>query len=597
MLRGRIALKYLKTNITKPVIIRLFLVCCIFFNLRANAGKPKPDSNHVFARIKNINPAQRLDSTYIIYRANCRHMGRQLALRNLDELTAYALSIHDKALENSVYEMHADYFSVNKGFNPVSTWYYQKAIDFAAANNMEAARGAYLHKKGMYYYVYKYNVDACRYFLQAQDVFTSIGYANVPSIVNYLAQQAGFYYDLGDYENALLYLKQALKYPPGTQRLRISCINTMGLIFRNSKKYNQALSYFNTAVKLSHDTRDTIWMGIATGNIGSVYFMQQQYTRALPFILTDYKLSLKYKENGNAAHALLRMAKINMVNNKADVAAMQLNEVRQLINGIYDGLKLRIDLYDLQGQLYERNGQLAESITYIKKMELAKDTLELRNNIAAVERVRLGLEVQNHKTELDNFKTRAEIATIRRNVVILILFFLIVIAGMFYKQQMLKVKKDKSQLLSEKKQVDEDLKNAESELLLYTESLRRKNAIIEHFRKEIDRLEIKVVNKDEAEHLEKMMQAHIMTDDNWNEFKSLFAKVHAGFLRSIKKNFPAISGSDVRLLTLMKLQLSNREMANMLGITTDGIKKAKQRLRKKMELPEGIDIEQAISAL
>jgi DNA-binding CsgD family transcriptional regulator len=35
-------------------------------------------------------------------------------------------------------------------------------------------------------------------------------------------------------------------------------------------------------------------------------------------------------------------------------------------------------------------------------------------------------------------------------------------------------------------------------------------------------------------------------------------------------------------VALMKLGLNNAEMANMLGITVEGIKKAKQRLRKKM---------------
>ena len=36
-----------------------------------------------------------------------------------------------------------------------------------------------------------------------------------------------------------------------------------------------------------------------------------------------------------------------------------------------------------------------------------------------------------------------------------------------------------------------------------------------------------------------------------------------------------------RLLALIRLKLNNREMAGMLGITVEGVKKAKQRLRKK----------------
>jgi DNA-binding CsgD family transcriptional regulator len=45
---------------------------------------------------------------------------------------------------------------------------------------------------------------------------------------------------------------------------------------------------------------------------------------------------------------------------------------------------------------------------------------------------------------------------------------------------------------------------------------------------------------------------------------------------------------------LIRLQSSNKEMANMLGITLEGVKKAKQRLRKKMNLDDNTTIEDAI---
>jgi DNA-binding NarL/FixJ family response regulator len=84
------------------------------------------------------------------------------------------------------------------------------------------------------------------------------------------------------------------------------------------------------------------------------------------------------------------------------------------------------------------------------------------------------------------------------------------------------------------------------------------------------------------------MQAHIMTDDSWTEFKKIFLKVYPNFFFGIKNTFSHLSETDIRLLTLIKLQSSNKEMANMLGITVEGVKKAKQRLRKKMNLDEQV---------
>ena len=90
-----------------------------------------------------------------------------------------------------------------------------------------------------------------------------------------------------------------------------------------------------------------------------------------------------------------------------------------------------------------------------------------------------------------------------------------------------------------------------------------------------------IVDEDKVAQLEKMMEAHIMTNDSWLEFRRLFEIVHTGFFNRINHIFTNLTDTDIRILALLKLGLRNREMANMLGITVEGIKKSKQRLHKK----------------
>jgi DNA-binding CsgD family transcriptional regulator len=42
----------------------------------------------------------------------------------------------------------------------------------------------------------------------------------------------------------------------------------------------------------------------------------------------------------------------------------------------------------------------------------------------------------------------------------------------------------------------------------------------------------------------------------------------------------------MRLIALLKMNLSSKEIADILGISADGIKKARYRLRKKMNLED-----------
>ena len=88
-----------------------------------------------------------------------------------------------------------------------------------------------------------------------------------------------------------------------------------------------------------------------------------------------------------------------------------------------------------------------------------------------------------------------------------------------------------------------------------------------------------------------------LTEDDWNEFRNLFEKVQVGFFDKLKQRFPDLTPSEQRLLALMKLKLSKREMAGMLGIAPDSIKKTRQRIRKKINVPDDAALEEMVGEL
>ena len=225
-----------------------------------------------------------------------------------------------------------------------------------------------------------------------------------------------------------------------------------------------------------------------------------------------------------------------------------------------------------------------QALAYRKMYELDRDSLEKRNNIAAVERVKLRYEADKRITEVNKAKTREKVQSVEIKAGVVVLVLLVVISFLLNNWQRVASKKDKELLLAEKKVVDEELRYADVALRGFTENLRQKNLLIEEFKTEIDQLNKRSAGNDNAGQLEKLLQAHIMTDQNWSDFKKLFAKVYPGFFVNLSKQYPHLSATDTRLLALIKLGLNNAEMANMLGITVEGIKKAKQRLRKKIDI-------------
>jgi tetratricopeptide (TPR) repeat protein/DNA-binding CsgD family transcriptional regulator len=579
--------RYIRIEYSHYSIILLLLFLLIFPGAAKAGASPTDTLYHIFDKLPQTNEPERAISAIAIYKKNLRKISETDAMSMLDHLYDLAGQWDDKRLQWAVYSMRADYYSVKEKLNPKSTAFYLGAVDFAAQNNLPVENGIALNDIAVYYFFNRSYNDACRYFLQSLEKFKQVGFENVPEIDKYLYNIGIFYYQFGDFDNSKPMLEQALLYskPSTHARDKINYRNTLGLVYRNFNQFKLAIDNFQQALQMAIASKDTAWIGIATGNIGSCYFLEGQYQKAVPYIETDYATSLKYDERQNAAIALLRLIKINLDNKNLALAARQLDTVPQLLQTYrMDVLKEMTSYYDLRSKLYELSGQPAQSIAYRKIFETYKDSLIKRDNLAAVQRIQMQYEADERLRELSKIEANTRIRNIETDAGLALLGLFLVILILVYNRQRLKAKQDKDLLLAEKEMVDERLKNARVALHKFTENIRQKNVLIENFKLEIDKLSTQSVGKEDADHLEKLLQAHIMTDENWAEFKRLFSKVYPGFFVSLSKENPSLSTTDTRIVALIKLGLNNAEMANMLGITIEGIKKAKQRLRKKMDV-------------
>jgi len=576
----------------------------LFIFLRPNFAKAglNPRGALIFAAFKKsltrAHDESRTGKAINIYRDSCRFLDKATAMAVLNNVRQLARQLKDQSLECCIYQLRADYYAVHRGYNPLSITYYKKAIAYAADHFMPVETGIYLHKEGLFYFKFNRYGKACLYFLQAYDKFKEVGFDRIPHIARYIAEQARFYYLLKNYDKATSLLETALACPVKDQRVLTSLNTTMGLICRSYNQFTKSLYYFNQSLTIARAHKDSAMIGISLGNIGSIYFMQEQYKKALPYLSAAYITCQKFGEPGSSASALLRMSAINLATGRYKQAGIRLDSAEQLIaKSKNDLLPHYLELYKQQTILYQKTGNSAKAVAYAEKYEIVNDSIAARDNRIAVERARLQWEVKKYHTQLINLEIRAQNETFKRNTIIFILFLLIVIFMLVFNRYRLKTQKNKEILLTKKRQVDEELKSATTSLQLYTESLKQSNTLIEQFKAEIELFKEHSTNQERAEYLETLMQAHIMTDETWNEFKKLFNKVHTGFFLKLRRNFPHLTDTDMRLLSLIKLNLNNKEMANMLGITVEGIKKAKQRLRKKMQLPADTSFEEMLAKI
>jgi DNA-binding CsgD family transcriptional regulator len=70
----------------------------------------------------------------------------------------------------------------------------------------------------------------------------------------------------------------------------------------------------------------------------------------------------------------------------------------------------------------------------------------------------------------------------------------------------------------------------------------------------------------------------------WNHFKTKFVEVHPEFGYNLGQMFPELTDNDIAFCSLLKLQLTNKEIASLLGISHQSVISKKYRVKKKMQL-------------
>ena len=80
------------------------------------------------------------------------------------------------------------------------------------------------------------------------------------------------------------------------------------------------------------------------------------------------------------------------------------------------------------------------------------------------------------------------------------------------------------------------------------------------------------------------------SDSDWDHFAIHFDQVHSDFLGTLKNKFPSLSSTDLKICAYLKMNLSSKEIAQLMSVTTGAVEVSRYRLRKKLNLPQNVNL-------
>ncbi len=124
----------------------------------------------------------------------------------------------------------------------------------------------------------------------------------------------------------------------------------------------------------------------------------------------------------------------------------------------------------------------------------------------------------------------------------------------------------------------------------------QKNTLMEQLMEQVNRLD-RITNHvyaTDIRSIEKQIKAQLDLNKSWDTFKVHFEKMHSGFFEQLNEQYPTLSINDRKLCAYIKMGMGNFEISQMTGSSEVALKKAINRLKKKLNLTANDDLRQFI---
>ncbi|MEK6155138.1 tetratricopeptide repeat protein [Flavobacteriaceae bacterium 3-367] len=405
---------------------------------------------------------------------------------------------------------------------------------------------------------------------------------------------------LGSLEASFLNFEKANEY--GLEALKIyreqddtlyeavSC-NVVGQSYMSLNDFANAEKYLLEAIALSKQLNIKLLEGGATRNLGRNYVKQKRYVegiealeqavtihrqtpRPIALVRSLYFLASAYNETGQRQKALDVLNESEILAKSSKFAAML------------------GDIYGERSKALEAQSDYKTALADVREFKRLNDSIFNSDKTKQIEELRTIYETEKkeqqivlQKNEIDLLEQKAEISNLQR--ILMGAALVLSLLGFYALRQ--KMKRNRL----EREKVDAELAFKKKELTTHALHLAKKNEVLESVKQKAKELKL-AENQPGYQQLIQTINFDQQDDRNWENFTQYFEQVHKDFASNVKSKYPEVTKNELRFMALMKMNMSSKEIAAILNISTDGIKKARQRLRKKMDLSPEDSLENTV---
>lgn len=401
-------------------------------------------------------------------------------------------------------------------------------------------------------------------------------------------------------------------------------VNTwLGVVCLNQEEYEGKMRYSKEALKAALRMDNLFYKNLALCDIATgyyflnrldsaLYYAQAAYDAAiadslpsqLPHVYTDLgSIYAKMGENGKALEYIDKAIGLRSRKDTLAILGLYADKVDLFGKlGQYDSayhyfrkavaspnLATQADAYNHMSGAYYKMGRCNEAYSLLLRFTELADSVRKQRHAAEV--IALQELYKHEQLSVENLYWRTQAAERQSNVYLMATLSLLSlwIASTIY----LFYWRNRRRLVEQQHQLASQQEELHHQRQVTTENLQRM-AEMEQKEARLKETFFRRLNQRIVQEIEKGSNI-LLSDDDWEDIVQNADIIFDNFTRRLQQHYPALNKEDLRYCCMVKMQLSQLEMSQIMHLEKDSVKKRLKRIRmEKMKADSGVTLEELL---
>lgn len=382
------------------------------------------------------------------------------------------------------------------------------------------------------------------------------------------------YYELGYFDEAIKKTKQIIKLNECGNDLSYKYFTLQSLYNKISQK-DSCIKYIKKGIQESKKINNKTSLNLFYIELIDVLELEDTLEQRSFFekIDTNY-----FKTNSEYFYYYLTKAEIYSFDNIINIKKSLL-----YVDSEVELIKLYYYLYN-----FYKKSDYKKALFFLEKYNKTNDLALYRTRPFLIEKVLLKSKLSDNKLNLIKQKKNQKIFSL----IIYISLFIIVIIFFFFLQKQLT---QKYKLKHEKQKLINDIEYSNSNLKKALFEIEKNIVFIENSKKEITEIRNQNTTNPQINNLYVRLNQYLSEIKRNNELQEKIKLIKEDVFKNLKH--VKLTETEKKLITLIKLNLSSKEIAPLLNITENSVDKYRYRLKKKLKIDKKNSLKKFIKNL